>query len=387
MRNVQIILNAILSKNIFEYLLVDKELRIIQASDGIIKYIDKIPTEGDDAVEYLPELVGSEEEIKQIFIKKYCLYTLESVHKNGYYVNISIEYCDQNTAIILLHNITAITLTKQHILQYSNESTLLYNTLQKVVDRQNTLIFVTDHSSIEFANKKFMQYFGISDLDELKKSNVALYKKFDSTLNNYDELFTLTEDHEKQIRIGEDTFILQSTLVESTHKLFTLTKVTALSNEVHLDPLTGIYRKGFLDTFIERALKEKRKFALVVLDIDNFKQINDNYGHLTGDQVLREFVLLIKKYIRKNDLFVRWGGEEFILIFEDNTIDETINKIEKIRKRIASHHFKKVSHVTSSFGIAYTHENDTTETIFCRADEALYEAKATGKNKVSFRVY
>ncbi len=384
MRNVQIILNAILSKNIFEYILVDKELRVINASNGIEKYLSQSPQIGTDVVEYLPELVGSEEEVKKIFVKKYCLYTLESVHKNDYYVNISIEYCDQSTAIILLHNITAITLTKQNILQYSNESTLLYNTLQKVVDSQNALLFVTNRTEIEFANEKFMKYFGIKDLHDQKNSHQSLYQKFAPGIHSYDELFALVCEKEKQIRIGEDTFILQSTLVESTHKLFTLTKVTELSKEIDLDPLTGIYRKGYLNEFIERAIIEKRQFALIVLDIDNFKQINDTYGHLTGDDVLREFVALIKQHIRKNDFFARWGGEEFILLFENNTMEEAITKVEKIRRYIETHHFESIGQITASFGVACINENDNVNSIFARADKALYQAKAQGKNQVSY---
>jgi diguanylate cyclase (GGDEF)-like protein len=384
MRNVQIILNAILSKNIFEYILVDKELRVINASSSIKKYLSQDPLPGNDVVEYLPELVGSEDEVKKIFIKKYCLYTLESVHKNDYYVNISIEYCDQSTAIILLHNITAITLTKQNILQYSNESTLLYNTLQKVVDSQNALLFVTNSTKIEFANEKFMSYFEIDNLNDQKNAHASLYKKFSPEINSYDELFALVCEKEKQIRIGSDTFILQSTLVESTHKLFTLTKVTELSKEIDLDPLTGIYRKGYLNEFIERAIIEKRQFALIVLDLDNFKQVNDTYGHLTGDEVLREFVGLIKQHIRKDDFFARWGGEEFILLFENSNMEEAIMKIEKIRRFIETHNFESIGQITASFGLACIKENDNVNTIFARADKALYQAKAQGKNQVSY---
>jgi len=383
-RNVQIILNAILSKNIFEYILVDKDLKVINTSSGIDKYLDATPKTGADVLVYFPELVGNEEEIKKIFVKKYCLYTLESVHKNEYYVNISIEYCDQDTAIILLHNITAITLTKQNILQYSNESSLLYNTLQKVVDSQNTLLFVTNNTEIEFANKKFMSYFDITDIHELKQSDIAIYKLFDTSLQNYDELFSKVCDEEKQIKIDKDTFILKSTLVESTHKLFTLVKVTELSNEIELDPLTGIYRKGYLNEYLKKILKEDRNFALVVLDIDNFKQINDTYGHLTGDRVLRDFVSLIKEHIRKSDFFARWGGEEFILLFEESSLDEAIIKVERIRKYIEEHSFDKVGHITSSFGITCSQENDNVDKIFSRADKALYRAKSKGKNQVAF---
>lgn len=383
MRNIQIILNAILSKNIFEYILVDRELNVISASDGVKKYLDSTPKEGDNILDYLPELVGNEEEIKKIFVEKYCLFSLESVHKNEYYVNISIEYCDQNTAIVLIHNITAITLSKQNLLQYSNESTLLYNTLQKVVDNQNALLFVTDAEKIEFANKKFIDYFHAKDIEDIRRKNLKLYEKFDNTLKNYDELFDRVDGNEEHIKIGNDTFILQATLVETRYKLFTLTKITNLSKIMQLDPLTNVYRKGYLSNRLKEMLKEKKSnFALIVLDLDDFKKINDTYGHQVGDEVLKEFTSLVKSHTRKEDIFARWGGEEFLLLLEDSSLEDAMIKAEDIRQIIDRHSFNTIGHLSSSLGLAYRQENDDSDSILRRADKALYEAKINGKNQV-----
>lgn len=121
MKYIQSVLNAILSKNIFEYILVDSDFHLISHSDGFKEYLDTEPKKDDDLFNYLPELVGSEDMIKEIFTKKDSLFSLESVHKNGYYVNISIEYYDEDQALLLLHNITETTLAQQKLLQYSNE--------------------------------------------------------------------------------------------------------------------------------------------------------------------------------------------------------------------------------------------------------------------------
>jgi len=383
-KNIQLILNAILSKNIFEYILVDRDLSVIDASAGIEKYLDKSPQKGEDVLEYLPELVGNEEEVKKIFVKRYCLYTLESVYKNDYYVNISIEYCDQNMAIVLLHNITAVTMAKQNLLQYSNESTLLYNTLQKVVDSQNALLFVTDAEKILFANKKFIDYFQASDMEGIRRKKLDLYRQFNARLENYHELFERVNDREEHIKIGEDTFIIQATLIESTHKLFTLTKITKLSNAVQLDPLTGVCRKKYFDLKLDELLKAKVNFTLVVVDIDDFKAINDTYGHTVGDVVLKEFSSLLKKSIRQNDLIARWGGEEFLLALKMDDLDKAMDRIEVLRKTIAEHVFKTVGQVTASFGVAWRNqcECDDAGSLLQRADKALYKAKSAGKNKV-----
>jgi len=394
MRNIQIILNAILSKNIFEYILIDRELNILDASDGIEKYLDATPREGDDVLEYLPELVGSEDEIRTIFTKKYCLYSLESVYKNDYYINISVEYCDQNTAIVLLHNITAITLSKQKLLQYSNESTLLYRTLQKVVDNQTALIFVSNQDNeIEFANQKFMDYFNIENIRELKEKKLKIYNFCKNTIENYDEFHQYITAHEEhQITIGNDTFVMNATAIEATHKLFTLTKVTeiykrkeTLEVEIKIDPLTKTYRKPYFDMQLEKALKYDKNIVLVVLDIDNFKRVNDKYGHPVGDIILKEFTVLIKENLRKDDLIARWGGEEFLILFKNIDKESAIAKVEELRKLIDEYTFTKAKHITSSFGLTCANIQDTAKSVLQRADEALYEAKNDGKNRVHIK--
>jgi len=384
MKNIQIVLNAILSKNIFEYIIVDRDLNIQNTSDGIKRYLGKQPKERDDVLEYMPELVGCEEEIKDIFVKKYCLYTLESIYKNEYYVNISIEYCDQNTAIILLHNITATTLSQQKLLQYSNESTLLYNTLQKVLDNQNALLFVAGSENIEFANQKFIDYFNIDNIKDNKTKELKLYERFDKTLKNYDELFDRVDSKEEYIKVGNDTFILQATLVESTHKLFTLTKVTTLSEKTKWDTLTGAYRKSYFNDVLEKVVKESEKCVLVILDLDDFKQVNDTYGHQVGDKVLQEFSALVKSKISKNDLFARWGGEEFLLLVEGGDLENTMTISEDIRQTIEKHSFSEIGCLTSSFGVASLKKGENVESLFFRADKALYKAKANGKNQIVF---
>ena len=393
MKNLQIILNSILSKNVFEYVLVNEDLKTIHASHGIEKYLNGVPKEGEDILEYLPELVGNEEEVKKIFIKKYCLYGLEAVYKNEYYVNISIEYCDNNTAIILIHNITATTLSQQKLLQYSNESTLLYNTLQKVIDNQNTYVFVANRDNeIAFANQKFIEYFKAKDLKDLNEKNINICQYTTQLCNGYDDLYDYAYGEEKYITIDHDTFIIEANNIDLKYKLFTLTRVTEmykkkeiLEAEVQIDPLTQTYRKKYFEILLVMEFELKKDLALAVVDIDNFKNINDTYGHSSGDVILQEFTALIKENLRNDDIIGRWGGEEFLILLKGSNEENTLAKVEALRRVIENNVFSFVGTMNASFGIALYNSTDDVSSLLHRADMALYEAKNDGKNCVRLK--
>lgn len=154
-----------------------------------------------------------------------------------------------------------------------------------------------------------------------------------------------------------------------------------------VDPLTGtLNRRKFheeLEMSIANALRHHHLFALLMLDIDHFKRINDKFGHLTGDEVLREICGLITSSIRGSDQFFRVGGEEFCLLTAVGRAEDVHPLAEKIRKVVESHDFPGIGRVTISIGIAYFREYDTQESIYARADAALYGAKRQGRNCVA----
>ena len=385
MKNLKIILNAVLSKNIFEYMIIDKNLHIVNISDGITKFVDIVPKIGEDVLNVCPEFVGSENEILKIFTNPEFIYMLESVHKCTYYINVSVEYYNENSLLVLFHNITDFILSRQQVLQYSNESLLLTSTLQKILDNQNALLFVTNNNEISFVNQQFLEYFEVQDIEDIRRNNFRLYQHLDVTLNSYDALFEHVNSKEEHVIINNDTFILQATTIESTHKLFTLTKVTNLSHEVYIDNLTGVYKKTYFNKQLDEMIKNKKEGIVVVIDIDDFKKVNDTYGHLVGDDVLKEFATLIKNNIRGDDIFARWGGEEFLLLLQGTTEKNAMVKIEELRKVVDNHTFSSIGNLTSSFGIAKKEESDDIYALLQRGDKALYEAKRSGKNKVIFK--
>lgn len=157
------------------------------------------------------------------------------------------------------------------------------------------------------------------------------------------------------------------------------------------DPLTGLYNRLKIDEIFEEYLKKSLvnnfSFSIIIIDIDNFKTVNDTYGHQSGDIILQEFSSLIKLNIRAEDMLGRWGGEEFLII----TSIEDINKVEsfasKLRKIIENFEFSIVGQKTASFGISTYHKNDDAKSMIKRADDALYLAKKNGRNQVRIENY
>lgn len=379
MKNIQTILDIILSKDIFQYISIDRLYKVVYISDKIDEYLGKSPKIGDDILSYLPELVGYESEIEDVLNRVNKSYLIDSISINNHYFNIYIEYYSDENIIILLQNITDITNSNQKLLQYSNEATLLNSTLENIINRQNALVFLTNRDDIIYANKKFLDYFGI---DTLVGESVDVYRYFDTPLDSYDTLFPLVDEKEIYISIKSDTFILKATLIESSHKLFTLSRVTELSNEKNIDMLTGLYKKPYFISALKRYLEREDEYAVIVIDLDNFKRVNDIYGHLAGDDVLKEFALLIKGNIRADDIFARWGGEEFLMLLKNTSLDNAIKKLEQVHAIIENHQFRHIGRLTASFGITNGVKSDSIDSILKRADNALYEAKDRGKNQI-----
>jgi diguanylate cyclase (GGDEF)-like protein/hemerythrin-like metal-binding protein len=152
------------------------------------------------------------------------------------------------------------------------------------------------------------------------------------------------------------------------------------------DKLTGLFNRHTLDSTIQKEMDRQDRYhtplALVMLDIDHFKRINDLYGHDNGDRVLIEVAQRVHSSIRETDMLFRWGGEEF-LILSPNTNDEGAGLLaEKLRHAIMSTPVEPAGLVTASFGVAERMDNETRDLWFHRVDQAMYRAKNTGRNRV-----
>lgn len=159
-----------------------------------------------------------------------------------------------------------------------------------------------------------------------------------------------------------------------------------LAAQAFTDSLTGLGNKRSFDRAIARAL-HRGSFdgALAAIDVDRFKQVNDEFSHLTGDEVLRRIGLLVQTVVRPTDQAFRVGGEEFLLLLPGATDDLAVGICERIRRAIEEHPWEDVAlglRVTASFGVAVAQPNDGVASLTGRADEALYAAKHAGRNQV-----
>ena len=158
------------------------------------------------------------------------------------------------------------------------------------------------------------------------------------------------------------------------------------------DPLTRLLnRRALLERLsaeVDRCRRFEKPVSILLLDLDHFKTINDGYGHLVGDDVLRQTAALLDTAARTVDVVARYGGEEFVVILPETTPDGALIFAERLRERIGTHPFdvggREPLHLTTSIGIASfpSPRVESTEDLFARADEALYRAKSSGRNQV-----
>ena len=164
----------------------------------------------------------------------------------------------------------------------------------------------------------------------------------------------------------------------------------SLAEIARTDPLTGaLNRKGLADELMRIVrLGEGQTFpmTLVFIDIDHFKRINDSQGHDAGDQVIRGLAQLVRSAVQRDDLFARWGGEEFLLVFRDTPGVKGRVIAERLRERIAAATWPGDLHVTCSFGVAEWHRGEDLNDGIKRADEAMYRAKQEGRDRVEIEL-
>jgi diguanylate cyclase (GGDEF)-like protein len=156
------------------------------------------------------------------------------------------------------------------------------------------------------------------------------------------------------------------------------------------DSLTSLYNREYMDKklteLIHQSNKNNEDLSLMIVDIDFFKKVNDTYGHLVGDIILREVANILKAKTRSTDLLIRYGGEEFIIILPNTNKENAINLANKLNNEVEKVIFDDLncSNITISIGVSSCKLNDTQESFIKRADDALYQAKNEGRNKVVF---
>ncbi|MGC9188039.1 MAG: GGDEF domain-containing protein [Sulfurihydrogenibium sp.] len=246
-----------------------------------------------------------------------------------------------------------------------------------------TLRKIPYYEDCEFS--KWLRTKGIELLENSYYSEVEnLHKLFYQKLKKIVDILLKDFNSESKITV----YMLLKDLDNISLKLlFILNKISLenISSIALKDPLTGLLNRYTLDIILTKETsKAKRydyKISLIIMDLDNFKKVNDTYGHLVGDEVLIHFAKVVKSVVRNSDYPFRYGGEEFLILLPHTDLEGAKVVAERIREKVEKHKFPMVGKMTVSCGIAEVKNFDNPYLDIERADKYLYIAKKTGKNK------
>ncbi|WP_353663003.1 GGDEF domain-containing protein [Hydrogenimonas sp. SS33] len=239
---------------------------------------------------------------------------------------------------------------------------------------------------------------------DLAKESIDTFKQSNHNLKDITEAHTIEieqiVDESKEIDVGtfRDRFnSFQKDLLEELNRANDIIKslekeVEELQKQSNIDPLTKLFNRKALEVDGRELLKhsEDRNLNIVALmiDIDDFKKINDTFGHVAGDKVLILLAKLFKSSIREYDRAYRYGGEEFLILFNRATVDEAKKVAERIMNAVRNNKLiykSKVIRITLSMGMAEHQKGDTLESLIERADAGVYQAKGSGKDRLVIR--
>ena len=400
-----------------------------KVSDGeLFGYVDTMPTIGYEIQKYgmvdlkiagklefdITLSIASRND--EIFLNSIMQKSLDSINKDemrtivGKWIEVKVA---QEFNYTILWQITGFFLFIVLAVLYKNRAVILLNRelikikneieeQQKMVDKYVLILSTNTKGIITDVNEAFCRATGYTK-DELINQKYTILRKYDKNDNTFIEIKKFISTNKswsgeiKNIKknqediwfnmyiepiiknnniIGFRTISENITDKKRIEELSVTDKLTGLSNRLKLDEIMLIK--------IEEFRRHKIDFSIIVIDIDNFKEVNDNYGHDIGDYVLQTIAKILRDNTRKIDIVGRWGGEEFLIICSNTNLQNATILAENLRKIIKNIKFNKIGHKTVSLGLAQYKEDDDFKTIFKRADEALYKAKTTGKDKVCF---
>ena len=297
--------------------------------------------------------------------------------------------------------------------------TRVENEIQKIksiLDAQDNIILLSNESIIKNVNKRFLEFFNVTSIEEFIKQSNNIFDHFieeygfiskETLIGNkcYFEYIKNLQEVNRVVKIKNTQNEIKIFAInvdnydeDDNFYVISLTDITELKEKSNLleyqashDNLTGLYNRNKFNSLfgkeIRRGLRYSSKLALILFDIDFFKIVNDTHGHQIGDEVLKEISTIVTHCVREHDTVVRWGGEEFLVLLPETDLDGASKVAQKIRTTICKDPLTLLNiKVTASFGVTIMSEKDTEDSFIARADNALYEAKETGRNKVAIKI-
>lgn len=262
--------------------------------------------------------------------------------------------------------------------------------LNTILDLQPNMIILVQKKEVVFVNQAVIKFLNCHSLSEILGSNKLnqLYVDQDMVA---DESVQMT-CHSYQG--NEVVFSVTKVILEDVDSYFIIyNDIThyksieqKLISEAETDPLTGLMNRNGLNKVLSSMLlsvaQHEVQVCLAIIDIDNFKKINDTYGHVVGDYALQRLGKLLNDKTRSTDIVARWGGEEFVIVLYGINLKQAFKIVDTLRNTIAETPFQYFDHLTCSIGLTAVEEKDSISSLIQRADEGLYDAKAAGKNIV-----
>lgn len=216
---------------------------------------------------------------------------------------------------------------------------------------------------------------------DIEKSIRDLYRKGRGTVRPEDLIELIHPILRENIHLLNRLVSIDSKLEEQNSQLSTYMQ------QASTDGLTGVANRRYFDEVLSRRVGERRRrrmpISIMLIDIDRFKRLNDQHGHLAGDSVLKNIGTLLQNEMRELDTVARYGGEEFAVVLTGTDLEDAMHVAERVRHRIETSVYcvdGEVLHVTASIGVAEVEPGDTVNEVIHRADTALYKAKSSGRN-------
>jgi diguanylate cyclase (GGDEF)-like protein len=276
---------------------------------------------------------------------------------------------------------------------------------QLILDAQNNLVLLIDATKPILANKAFLEFFQVPSLEVFAQKygaieNLFIAKKRHFSIDRGEDWLKKLSDTPlayRKVAIkknGEEViFEIDVSKYEGKENIYVLTfdDITQIMNtqdklvqKAYKDALTQIYNRRYFEKAIVKILENVRKdtlYAIMLFDIDKFKNVNDTYGHKFGDEVLQYIAKKVQQNLRSEDIFIRWGGEEFIVLLKNSSLDTAVAVAQKLREAIKSQSVGEV-YVTCSFGVTQIKIDDDENSLIDRVDKAMYRAKKEGRDRV-----
>ena len=281
-----------------------------------------------------------------------------------------------------------------------------FSFINAILENQTDIMFIQKADKIIQVNHRFLSFFKVKSVDELissensicdfflKEENYIYREKegdkcfFINTLNEEPDKIKKVKIVDPYTKVSHIFNVNVSYLEEQELHLVMLSDVTpsefekkAIEDKANRDKLTDTYNLSKFKIDLKKNVLEHSTFSLILISIDNFRKLNDEFGHMTGDKILIDFSTLVNQKIRKGDILYRLSDKKFIVMVDDRMLDST-SIAEKLRGLINKHRFFKEIPITASFGVTEYRKFENVEDITNRVNEALLKSKELGKNQV-----